>query len=1170
MAQASSLQPGFLVVHANAPEQLRALVVNWLQRYPLMPLASEHILVQSNGIAQWLKLALANEPDAAEPGCGIAAAIDVQLPARFIWQLYRKVLGQDQISERSAYSRDLLRWHLLSVLPELPDVPCFEPLRHFFADDPTLLKTYQLAEQLAALYDQYQVYRADWLNLWQQGQDLLITARGQLTPLKPDQQWQSVLWRVLHNRVSSKQLGDSRAEVHQRFIDKLAVMSAAEAAAILPPRLIIFGISAMPQQSLQVLAAIAPFCQVLLAVHNPCQHYWADIISEKELLKASHHRQSYKTGMPVNISDDQLHIHAQPLLASWGRQGRDYIRLLDEFDETAQFKNLFVNQRIDLFQPPDSNQLLGMLQHDIYDLRPVHDSQQYWPAIAKSDQSIQFHLAHSAMREVEILHDQLLAAFEQDHSLTPRDVMVMVPDIAGYAPLIQAVFASLKPEDPRYIPFTIADLPPGTEQPMFKAVEQLMALAQSRFHLSDILDLLEVPAVRQRFAIEESALPLLHQWLQAAGARWGLDATQRHSLDLPDGLHQYSWQFALDRMLLGFATGPIAEQANDGWHGIDPFTEISGLEATLIGPLYQLLAKLKHYWQRLQHPHSPIEWQQLINVMLQDFLLPELTDEQALLGQLYEALDQWFSDCQQAALCTALPAPIVAKSWFSLVAQPGVQQRFLSGGVTFATLLPMRAIPFRHICLLGMNDGAFPRQQPRQDFDLMQTDMRPGDRSRREDDRYLLLEALLSARDRLYISWVGRSIHDNSERAPSMLIGQLRDHLAQCFQTADEKVIKDEGKVAAKNNPGLLAQLTTEHPLQPFSPRYFSNTESGLFSYQQEWLADGAALSEPGTLSHWQPTEPISLRQLTEFVRDPVKSFFIQRLNIWLTKADRVAQNDEAFALDGLSRWQLQQQLINGVQQALADNRPIANAIDNCLAQMQRRGELGVGSAVDLHAKQLAEPVLVLSERLKQLQQSYPDSIKAFAVQWQYQEMELQDWLTQLRQNASGQRCQLLLSASAIIKQRKYQWRHLVSPWLSHLLANTQGPCQTIVLSQAGEIVFAALTETAAAKQLEQLLSYYLQAHQAPWPLELECAILYLQQTDGGKLSNEQILQQCEKRYLGDNYNPGIVQLNPYLQRLFPDFKHLIRSGDFMVLAEQLYRPLLTAVLQAAGSGVEE
>ncbi|MDX1678267.1 exodeoxyribonuclease V subunit gamma [Arsukibacterium sp.] len=1159
MSQARSLQPGFLVVHANAPEQLRALVVNWLQRYPLMPLESEHILVQSNGIAQWLKLALANEPDATEAGCGIASAINVQLPARFIWQLYRNVLGQQHISERSAYSRDLLRWHLLSLLPELPDEPCYAPLRHFFADDPTLLKTYQLAEQLAALYDQYQVYRADWLNLWQDGQDQLVNSRGQLKPLQPDQQWQSSLWRMLHSRISEQQLGDSRAEVHQRFIDKLAAMPAKEAASILPRRLIIFGISAMPQQSLQVLAAIAPFCQVLLAVHNPCQHYWADIISEKELLRAQRHRQSYKAGMPADINDEQLHVHAQPLLASWGRQGRDYIRLLDEFDETAQYKNLFVNQRIDLFQPPEASRLLGMLQHDIYDLRPVRDSQQHWPAIANSDQSIQFHLAHSAMREVEILHDQLLAAFQQDHSLTPRDIMVMVPDIAGYAPLIQAVFASIKPEDPRYIPFTIADLPPGTEQPMFKAVEQLMALAQSRFQLSDILDLLEVPAVRQRFGIDESGLPLLHHWLQDAGARWGLDATQRHSLDLPDGLHHYSWQFALDRMLLGFATGPVpdTEQGVDGWHGIDPYTEISGLEAALLGPLYQLLAKLKQYWQLLQQPHSPEQWQQLLNGLLQDFLQPTLTDEQALLAQLYEALDQWFSDCQQAGLSTALPAPIVAQSWLSLATQPGVQQRFLSGGVTFATLLPMRAIPFRHICLLGMNDGAFPRQQPRQDFDLMQTDMRPGDRSRREDDRYLLLEAVLSARDRLYISWVGRSIHDNSERAPSMLIGQLRDHLAQCWRLSDNAVAGDT------DNTGLLQHLTTEHPLQPFSPRYFKQSEPGLFSYQQEWLAETVAAQQPEKLSHWQPTEPVNLRQLTEFIRDPVKSFFTQRLTIWLGQTNLATENDEAFALDGLSRWQLQQQLLSRVQQALADNQPLAAAVNNGLAQMQRRGELGVGAASALHASQLAEPVLVLAGRLEQLQQRFPDRLKARAVHWQHQDIELQDWLTQLRQNASGEQCQLLLSASALVKQRKYQWRHLVLPWLSHLLANTLGPCQTIVLSQAGEVTFAQLTEKAAAEQLNPLLSYYLQAHQAPWPLELECAILYLQQTDSGKFSREQILAQCEKCYQGDSYNPGVVQFNPYLQRLFPDFQQLTASGDFARLAERLYRPLLTALSQA-------
>ncbi|MAD76582.1 MAG: exodeoxyribonuclease V subunit gamma [Rheinheimera sp.] len=1162
MSQASRLQAGFLVVHANAPEQLRAVVVNWLQRYPLSPLESEQILVQSNGIAQWLKLALANEPDSFEPGCGIAAAIDVQLPARFIWQLYRKVLGADQISEHSAYSRELLRWHLLSLLPQLPDNPCFDPLKRFYADDPSLVKTYQLAEQLAALYDQYQVYRADWLNLWQQQQDIIVNARGQQRALQEEQRWQSELWRLLHARISEQQLGDSRAEIHQRFIDKLAGLSQAEASRLLPRRLIIFGISAMPQQSLQVLAAIAPFCQVLLAVHNPCQHYWADIISEKELLRAAHHRQKYKAGMPQHIDEEQLYVHAQPLLASWGRQGRDYIRLLDEFDDTARFKNLFLNQRIDLFQPPESEYLLGMLQHDIYDLRPIHESQQYWPPIQPTDQSVQFHIAHSAMREVEVLHDQLLAAFEQDRSLRPRDIMVMVPDITSYAPLIQAVFASVSSEDPRYIPFTIADLPPGSEQPMFKAIEQLMALAQSRFQLSDILDLLEVPAIRQRFAIEETAIPMLHQWLHAAGARWGLDSAQRQSLDLPADLHQFSWQFAIDRMLLGFATGPVsaAEQGNTGWHGIEPFTDISGLDAALIGPLYQLLVKLKHYWQLLQQTHTPQQWQDIINTLLQDFLLPQHTEEQALLAQLYDALDEWHSHCQQAELTSLLPAPIVAESWLALVAQPGVQQRFLSGGITFATLLPMRAIPFRHICLLGMNDGAFPRQQPRQDFDLMRTDMRPGDRSRREDDRYLLLEAVLSARDRLYVSWIGRSIHDNSERAPSMLIGQLRDHLAACWQLEHTGTDPDP----------LLSVLTTAHPLQPFSSRYFGQSASRLFSYQHEWLAKSLPAVSSGQLSAWQPAEAISLRQLSDFVRDPVKSFFTQRLSVWLGQPEVIGDNDEAFALDGLNRWQLQQQLLVAAQHALTDNQPLESAVSHCLAQMQRRGVLGFGAAVTVHATQLAQPVLALAGRLEQWQRAYPMVQKPRALQLQYQGLKLQDWLNQLRQNSSGQQCQLLLSGSTIIKDRKYQWRHLVLPWLSHLLANSLQPCQSIVLSQAGELRFTAIDATAATEQLTQLLGYYLQAHQAPWPLELECAMLYLNQCDNDKYSLKQTLQQCEKRYQGDSYSAGIVQQNLYLQRLFPHFDQLMESGDFFRLAELLYRPLYTAVYQADSAGGAE
>ncbi|MCK9987480.1 MAG: exodeoxyribonuclease V gamma subunit [Azoarcus sp.] len=192
---ASDLAGGLMVIHGNHPEALRDVLVAWMKRHPLAPLENELILVQSNGIAQWLKMALA--ADEAAGGCGIAAALDAFLPSRFVWQAYRAVLGGEAVPEVSPFDKPLLVWRLMRLLPQLLEREEFVPLARFLSDDEDLRKRHQLAERLADLFDQYQMYRADWLAAWAGGEDVLLTARGAREPLPAAQAWQPALWRAL-------------------------------------------------------------------------------------------------------------------------------------------------------------------------------------------------------------------------------------------------------------------------------------------------------------------------------------------------------------------------------------------------------------------------------------------------------------------------------------------------------------------------------------------------------------------------------------------------------------------------------------------------------------------------------------------------------------------------------------------------------------------------------------------------------------------------------------------------------------------------------------------------------------------------------------------------------------------------------------------------------------
>ncbi len=1128
-AQENTPGTGFAVIHGNRLEMLRELLVHWLGQHPLGVLENETILVQSNGIAQWLRLALANPPDdPLQPGCGIAAALDIQLPSAFLWRAYRAVLGAEQVPRVSPYDKPLLTWRLMRLLPELLAQPDFAQLRRFLEKDITERKQYQLAERLADLLDQYQVYRADWLQAWAAGEACLIDARGEKRPLPADQRWQSALWRAVREDLDDAERDLSRADLHHRFLQ--ACESLAERPRALPRRIVVFGISALPSQSIEALAALARHSQVLLCIHNPCRHYWADIVDGKDLLRAESRRQRLKPGMPAEVDESDLHLHAQPLLASWGKQGRDYIRLLDQFDDTERYRDWF--DRIDLFddpeEPVEALPLLRQLQQDILDLTPLPDSPR---PLAEGDRSLVFQVAHSRQREVEILQDQLLRRFQEDPSLRPRDVIIMVPDVDQYAPHVQAVFGRLEPEDPRYLPFTLADLQSRGRQPLLIALELLLQVNRERFGVSQLFDLLEVPAIQRRFGLAETDLPALHRWITGSGIRWGLDSHQRSALDLPEGLEQNTWLFGLRRMLLGYAMGGDVD-----FRGIQAYGEVGGLEAELVGPLGLLLDELLALREQLLAPLPPARWQATLSALLNDFLEPADDRDLVLLDHLQNSLEEWRDACDRAGLETPLPLEVVSEHWLSGMDERNLGQRFLGGAVNFSTLMPMRAIPFRVVCLLGMNDGDYPRVQPPMDFDLMAGDYRPGDRSRREDDRYLFLEALLSARDALHISWVGRSVRDNTEQPPSVLVAQLRDHIRQGWRDS------------AGEDP--LAPLTTEHPLQAFSTAYFHpDGDPELFTYAREWReVHGPTPAAGGNSLPPAAPDRLGLRQLRNFLRHPVRTFFNERLNVWFESPAEAPGEHEPFGYDSLEQFQLGRELIDA---ALAAQEPE----DGLKDQLNRWRRAGVVPPGPFGERALAQKIVSPAEAtLRHLHTLFREWLPVDApleINLPLNgDVVLEDWIGGLYRRESDSAL-ILPSPQAVSSEEGPRWHRLVAPWVDHLAVSAMGENITTFLVGPETTVFLAPVPPAQARDhLAALHEAYLEALQHPPPLACKTAFRLL-------TSEKQDPEaEAASTFEGGYNHSGEREQDSYLQRAWPDFTALVAAGleDW---GERLYRPLI-------------
>ena len=1145
----SHLRPGLLILHGNRLELLGQAVFSWLAQNPLRPLEEESFIVQSNGMAEWLKMEIASAQ-------GICAATRVELPARFVWRAYRAVLGRSVVPMSSALDKLPMTWRLMGLLPNLVAQPGFEPVAGFLGSgDPS--RRLQLAQRLADLYDQYQVYRSDWLQDWAGGQDLVRAEAGEdsrrAASVSAEQQWQPDLWRATLAGLTEGEQMATRPLLHQRFLESLK--SAGEWPQ-LPRRIVLFGTTHIPHQTLEAICALSAHCQVLMAVPNPCRFHWADTIDGRELLRAPNRRHPSRAGRELAaVSLQDMHTHGHPLLAAWGRQARDFVRQLDAFDDDQQARAKFEAPRVDLFDDGPGTTLLEQVQARIRDLVPLAEHPKV--DVPPTDRSVVFHVAHSAQREVEILHDQLLHLFANapgGRPLNPRDVVVMVPDIDAFAPAIRSVFGQHGRGHPRYIPWGIADQRDRGHHPLLVALEWLLRAPQQRFAFSELRDLLDVPALAKRFELEAEDLPELVAWIEGAGVRWGLNLPHRESLGLQACGDANTWQFGLRRMLLGYATGELG----NGHADIEPFAEVAGLSAGRAGALAELLKELEAWWADSATQRSPPAWaERLRSLVSQMFAAPD-DDSRAVIAALDDALASWLQACQAAGFDAAVDLAVVRESWLDAVDEPGVSRRFKAGGVTFCTLLPMRAIPFEVVCLLGMNDGDYPRRSSRSDFDLMALpgQARPGDRSRRDDDRQLMLDALLSARRVLYVSWAGRSQRDNQEQPPSVLVAQLRDYLAAGWSRS---VVNDR---------------TVEHPMQPFSRKYFEPKEvgaigTGLITYASEWRAahadspSGSEANAPSVTTERQVGEtetPLTLRRLASFLRNPVKEFFRHRLQVVFDDIEASAEDDESFVTAGLDRWQLLDEVIRRARKQIEiagiayEPDGLAALVVAQVARLRRAGRLPMAGPGALVETELVGTLMPMISQWQKARAEHPHSREKQALRLAYGDASnivLDDWLVGLQSTdeAAAPVVWIELQASKIA-DKKIEFPRadkLLTAWVRCLASAACGhPADGIVIGADAVVRVTPPTPESAIATLQSLMSAChdgLRGH-SPVPTAVLTGLAYLDDPTKARFVFE-----------GSDFGGIAEGGEACLSRLFPDYASLFGSPDFETHTRRLYEP---------------
>jgi exodeoxyribonuclease V gamma subunit len=744
------------------------------------------------------------------------------------------------------------------------------------------------------------------LEHWVTGEDTDASGR----PLPPGSRWQAELWRRLRARIASPGPAERRSRACERLVEDPALVG-------LPPRLALFGLTRLPAGHLQILSALAQQRDVNLFLLHPSPALWDAVAAAGSSRSDGPGRSAARGGSEGRgrrADDTTAELPQNRLLASWGRDAREMQLVL----ECAAA----VDDRHHASPPAPAETLLGRIQSGVRADQappgaPLPGRPDQRPLLDPADTSLQVHSCHGRLRQVEVVRNAILHALADDESLEPRDVIVMCPDIETFAPLIQATFgagelssdadgdgampAALRPVDLRV---RLADRALRQTNPVLGVIAQLLELAEQRLTASQVLDLADRGPVRRRFYFDDDDLAKLQNWISQGGIRWGLDAEHRAAYRLA-AVDDGTWRRGLDRLLLGTA---MTEDGQRVFEGVLPLDDVDSRSIDLAGRLAEFIARLGDTLDSLSRSQTLAEWADALG-QAADALTEAAPLERWQRAELQRLLDDL---CREASTHAAgagalklAPAEIRAHLAERLQGRP-TRANFRTGHLTVCTLMPMRSVPHRVVCLLGLDDGAFPRKALRDGDDLMLEDPHVGERDPRSEDRQLLLDALMAATERLIITYTGNDERTNTPRPPAVPVGELLD-------LAGATVQSPQGRVRD--------QIVIRHPLQPFDPRNFCD---GVLVRGRRWSFDRVTLEGARALTGpRRPPAPflesplpprgdrvIDLEDLVRFVEHPVKAFLRQRLGISLWGGSDEIDDALPVDLDPLERWGVGQRLL--------------------------------------------------------------------------------------------------------------------------------------------------------------------------------------------------------------------------------------------------------------------
>ncbi len=1067
---------GFTIYTGNMLEKLAEKLGESLKKSSGSPFETELIIVQSQGITQWLTIKLAGL-------LGIWSNFNYMLPNRFNHSLFKMLCPE--LPDSRYMDTGLLRWQLMKLIPENLDKSSFSEIRSYLSGDSGRHKLFQLAGKISDLFDQYLTFRPGMILEWERG-----SPGG----------WQGELWRravtdneILHPPALREMLAK---EIKDKDFPKKYK---------LPSRISLFGISYLPPFHLDIMKMLSRHIEIDLYIFSPTNQFWSHIMPERSIIKRS--RKAARKGIP----EEDLHMESgNSLLSSMGRAGRDFFGIIADDEK----------EPVELYSHPGSGTLLKEIQRGIFNLEERILPEEEGKMMA-GDGSIIINSCHSPMRESEVLYEYLLHQFNIMDDLKPHEILIVTPDIESYAPFIHAVFSTPEKEEMK-IPVAInrggVSHGSGTAGTFFSILE----LEKKRYSAGSILDLLESPPVSRNYGFTTGCREKINSWVESCNIRWGLGSQYREEIGLPP-VENNSWIHGIKRLLLGYS---LSEGEGELPGGILPFPGIEGEDARLLGRFNSFLEAVMDAAEIFKDPHTLKEWSRHLGTVLESFTGLSADDDPQF-NYLNRGISLLSEYQETSGFCEEIDLSTITEYLREYIEVENPSGRYVTGAVTASSTLPVRTIPWRIICMIGMNHNLFPRSDFESPFDLMKKDPRRGDRSLRDEDRYIFLESILSAREKLYISYTGQDIQDNSEIPPSVAVSELIDHIAGIFP-------------ARKETQG---RFFFRHPLHSFSSRYFQK-ESPFISYSRENL-NALVSRERGDrekpfinrpLDSGGNNREIELGDLVSFFMHPVKYLLKTIIGVDYDLRTFIPENSEPFEVKGLDKYLIESKLVDGL---LSGKNP-----DRLLERCKQEGVLPHGSPGDIEFRRLFPGIREFSSRV------------AAYVKGDIQEpLEISLDLEGVR--IRGTVYSLYNGCMAHYRYTESRGKDFIRPWIEHLAVSCSGKRglsqSTVVIHRNRVWELGQVNDPGDI--LKDLVSLYLKGIREPLPFFPNTSYSYAETMDKGK-PEETALKDAIRSMSGSEFTSGDLE-DPYNARCFT--LERINFKEFKDLSQRVFGPIINS-----------